>query len=517
MNPSPPPHPKPKSAFFILVGLALLKLLLHLITNLWGGYGIFRDELYYIACSEHLDFGYVDQPPLSIYLLAAHRGLFGDSLFALRFLPALAGAATVFLTGLLAQELGGRRFALVLASVASIASTINLAMSTIYSMNGFDILLWASAAYVLIRLIKTGDPRHWLSLGLILGLGLLNKTGVLWLAFGIFIAVLLTPLRHSFKTKWPYLGGLIALVLFLPYLLWNFAHDWAHLEFIRNATTGKYSELSPLTFSLGQVLVQNPITFPLWLAGLLLVLFSKDAKRFRALGYTYLAVFVILLVNRHSKAEYLSPAYAMLFAAGGVAFERLASQRYGGWLKPVSLAVLIVGGIVLAPVTLPILPVQTYIRYAHAFGIKPHTSEARELGELPQFYADMFGWKEKAAAVAAVYNTLSPEEKAKCALFADNYGRCAAIDFFGKAYGLPKSIGPHNNYWIWGPRNYTGELVIILGGALEDIQEVFEKVEVVGTVTCPYCMPYENNLRIYVCRNLKVPLKELWAQLRHFD
>jgi hypothetical protein len=166
---------------------------------------------------------------------------------------------------------------------------------------------------------------------------------------------------------------------------------------------------------------------------------------------------------------------------------------------------------------LPILPVGTYIHYADILGIKPFTPENQTLSELPQFYADMFGWEEKARDVAQVFNALSADDRKKCAIFADNYGRCGAIDLFGKKYGLPPSIGRHNNYWIWGPREYTGELVIILGGDLEDKQQKFESVEVAGVTSCRYCMPYENNLRIYVCRKLKVPFKKFWPNLKKFS
>jgi hypothetical protein len=501
----------------LLLSLALIKLVVHLVTNAGGGYGYFRDELYYLACSGHLDLGYVDQPPLSIYILAVSRLLFGDSIFALRLLPAVAGAATVFLTGLIARRLGGGKTAQALASLASIVSIIYLGMNSFYSMNSFDILLWTLALYALIRLLQTDDPRYWLLVGSVLGLGLLNKIGVLWLGFGIFVSVLLTEQRRWFAAMWPWVAGAIALLLFVPFVIWNLTHDLAHVEFIRNAVADKYSGLSPLSFIVGQMLLQNPLTLPLWLAGLVALLFFKEFARFRVLGFTYVIVFLVLLLNQHAKAEYLSPIYGTLFAAGGVVFERFFSRSRLRWTKPAYILVLCLSGIVFAPFALPVLPVETYIRYAEALGTKPWTPENKELSKLPQFYADMFGWEEKAAAVARVFNSLSPEDKTKCAIFADNYGRCGAIDFFGRRYGLPKSIGRHNNYWIWGPRGYTGELVIILGGALEDKQQKFESVEIAGVATCDYCMPYENSLRVYLCRGLKVPLKDLWPQLKSYQ
>jgi hypothetical protein len=305
------------------------------------------------------------------------------------------------------------------------------------------------------------------------------------------------------------------MLLFLPFIVWNFTHDWAHLEFIRNATASKYHHLTALSFALGQILLQNPATLPLWLSGLALLFFGLE-KRFRLLGYMYAGAFLVLALNGRSKPEYLAAAYAMIFAAGGVALERWLSGSWR-WVRPVYLMVLCAAGIALAPVALPILPVETYIRYSAALGIAPQTSEAKSLDKLPQFYADMFGWQDKAEAVAKVFHSLTPEEQAKCAIAADNYGRCGAIDLYGANYGLPKSIGRHNNYWIWGPRDYTGELVLVLGGDLEDKRASFESVEVAAVVHSEYCMPYENNLRIYVCRKLKVPLKDLWPKLKSFD
>jgi hypothetical protein len=500
---------------FLLL-FASVKLLIHFDTNAFAGYGIFRDELYYAACSEHLSAGYVDQPPLSIFILALNRMLLGNSIFALRFLPAIAGAATVYLTGLMARELGGGRFAQGLASIASIVSLIFLALNTFYSMNAFDILCWAWSVYVLILLFKTGDKKYWLQLGLLLGLGLLNKISVLWLGFGILAGIALTPERQWLKTEYPYIAAVIAFAFFLPYIIWNATHDVAHLEFIRNASGEKYSSLTPRIFLIGQIMLQNPVTFPLWLSGLFVFLFSKTERRFRPLAYLYLTVVAILLINGHSKPEYSSPAYSMLFAGGAVGIERWLSHRALRWLKPVYLVVL-TGSILLAPVTLPILPVESYIRYADALGLAPTTAEGKKLDELPQFYADMFGWEDKAAAVARVFHSLPAEDQRKCAIFGDNYGRCATIDYYSEKYHLPKSIGSHNNYWLWGPRNYTGELVIVLGGDLKGKTDRFESVSIADTVKTKYAMPYENNLAIYVCRNLKIPLKQAWPTLKRYE
>ena len=498
-----------------LIGaFAVFKLLLHLGINLWGGYGIFRDELYYLACADHLAWGYVDHPPLSIFLLAATEAVLGDSLFALRFVPAVAGAALVFVTGLLARELGGGRFAIALASSGSIVAAFNLAVSSIWSMNIFDLLLTALAALWLTRLIKTGEPRYWITLGLTLGLGLLNKVGVLWVGLGVFVGVLLSRERRWLSTPWPWLGGALSALLFLPYVLWNAANDWAHIEFIDSAVTGKYSGLSARTFLSGQVLNQNPSTLPLWLAGLFWLFLTVGGRRFRPLGILWLTACTVLIAGGHSKAEYLASTYAILFAAGGVAWESLLTGRRA--VRAI-LATVVAAGILLAPLASPILPVESYVSYSRALGLAPSTDEGHELAELPQFYADMFGWPEKAAAVAAIYHALPAADRDKAAIFTDNYGRAGAIDYFAAEHALPGAVANHNNYWIWGPGDAGGEVLIVLGGDQADLERRFESVGLVGVATCEYCIPYERDVPIYVARQLRLPIDELWPLIKHYD
>jgi 4-amino-4-deoxy-L-arabinose transferase-like glycosyltransferase len=489
----------------------------HLVLNYLGGYGIFRDELYYLACAEHPATGYVDQPPLSILILAVSRLIIGDSLFALRFLPALASGATLFLVGLIVRDLGGGTRAQIFACIAWTCSPINLGIFGIYQINVFDVLAWALALKAFSGLMRAPSPRQWLLLGLLLGLGLMNKISVLWLCAGIAAGIVFSERREMLRTPWPYAAAGIALLLFLPYVLWNVAHDFAHLEFIRNAGGGKYAGLTPWSFLQGQLLIENPVTFPVWFGGLLVLAFAPGMRTFRPLAVVYAVAMVILLVNGHSKAEYLSAAYPPLFAGGGVLAERLVTTRWRRWLGGAYCALVVITGAALAPFALPVLPVETYIRYADALGVAPSTSESMQLERLPQFYADMFGWERKATDVAAVYNALPEADRKRCAIFANNYGRCAAIDYYGPRLGLPKAIGDHNNYWLWGPRGYTGELVIILGGALADKKQVFDSVRVAAISSAPLCMPYENNLAIYVCRGLKVPLADFWPRLKHYQ
>ncbi len=505
------------SLLAIPLALSLIKFLIHAVLNFDGGYGLFRDELYYIACAVKPAFGYVDHPPLSAIILKVNMLLFGDSIFSIRLIPALCAALTVWFTGLMAIRLGGGRWAVFFACLFTF-SLGNFVMSSFYSMNSIEIFSWTLAAYLVVLIVQTEQRRYWIMLGVVLGLGLMNKIGVLFLGAGIFAGLIFTSERKWLFTPWPYVSGAIAFILFLPYILWNIQHDWAHLEFIKNASEQKYSGLSIISFLAGQLELNNPVAILIWLPGLVALFFSPFFRRWRILGFLYLVPLLILIFNKTSKDVYLLPAYSVLWAAGGVWLERLIQQH--NWAKYFAGAVVVLWGvstIVFIPLVLPVLPVEDYIAYSKKLGMEPSSAEGKELSELPQFYADMFGWEEKANSVAEVYNTLSEEDKANASIYSNNYGRCAAIDYYGKKLGLPPSIGSHNNYWVWGTGERRAEPLIILGGKAEDHAKVFESVTLMTTSECRYCMPYENKVPVYLCRGMKEGLDSVWPRVKHYE
>jgi hypothetical protein len=343
---------------------------------------------------------------------------------------------------------------------------------------------------------------------------LLNKVGVLWVGLGVLVGVISTRERRWLCTPWPWAAGVLAAMLFLPYVLWNAANDWAHLEFISSAVTGKYSGLSAWSFLSGQITVMCPVTLPVWILGLGWLLLAPGGRRYRVLGIVWMTACLVLLLNGHSKAWYLASAYAPLFAAGGVTWERLLPNR-----APVRIAavVVILSGLLFAPLATPVLPVETYVRYATTLGFEPYTDEGHELAALPQGYADMFGWKSKAEAVAAVYHALPEQDRRDAVIFSDNYGRAGAIDYWADELGLPGAIGNHNNYWVWGPGKANAEVVIVLGGDREDLEQQFASVEIGGRADCRWCIPYERDLPIHVCRDLLMPVEEWWPLIKHYD
>jgi len=502
----------------ILLYLSLSKLLIHLFVNLSGGYGFFRDEFYYIACSDHLAWGYVDQPPLSIALLKISRSFFGDSLFSIRLLPALAGAATVLVTGLMVKKLGGGRFAQVLAGVSVIVAPHYLAINSVFSMNSFDMLFWILSAYIIILIIKEKKPSLWLWLGLSVGLGLMNKISMLWFVLGVMVGLIFSPLKKSLRTRWPWMAGFISMGIFIPYILWQIFNNWATLEFIKNATGEKMTVISLIDFLSTQILFMQPLTLPIWIMGLFFYLFYKKGRQYRVLGIIYITVFLLLVVNQKSRPGYLGPAYSMLFASGALVIENFFKKIKWKWVKSASLIGIILAGIIIAPLALPVLPVETYITYASHLGQKPSTREQKELGKLPQHYADMYGWEKLVKTIAGVYQNLTPEEKSQCVIFTGNYGEAGAIDFLGKKYNLPGAICGHNNYWLWGPGDNPGKVAIFFGGPSEkDLRYLFKNVEQSATFNCQYCMPYENNTTIYLCRDPMVSFHKIWPRTKHYQ
>lgn len=490
------------------LSFAALKLALHAlaITN----YGYFRDELYYIACSRHLAWGYVDQPPFSIALLALNRALLGDSLLSLRFLPAVAGAATVVVTGLLVRALGGGRFAQALACLCAVLPPIWLAVDHFFSMNAFDTLFWSLAALLLLRAVEGGGTGRWALLGAVLGLALLNKTSILWFGAAAGLGILLTPHRRVLRTPGPWIAAALAGLIFLPHVLWQVANGWPTLEFMRNATTGKMVRTGFVSFWTQQVTLMSPVLAPVWLVGLGSLLASRRA---RVLGILFLGVSAILVASGTSRPNYLAVAYAPLFAAAAVTIERASAGRRS-WLRPAVLAVILLLGLPLVPLGLPFLPVERSIAYADALGIRPRAQEHSDEGPLPQVFADMFGWEEMVQKVARVYHALPPAEREKCGIFASNYGEAGALDFFGPRYGLPPAISAHNNYWLWGPRGHTGEVLILVGGSRDDAHSDFRSAVLADTTSCRYCMPYENGAPIFLCRGLNKPLSRRWLEIR---
>lgn len=521
--------PRDRSAFFasgmaIIWAIALAKLIFHIYFN--NRYGYFRDEFDYIACGDHLAWGYVDQPPLIPFLIHICRAVLGDSLRSIRFIPALASSFLVVQTAVIAREFGGRRFALLLSAITVVIAPQYLSNGSLLGTNCLEPNLWMGCAYFAILATKRDDPRYWLWFGIVAGIGMQEKYSIALFGFGIVVGLLLTAQRRVFLNRWIWLGGVAALLIFLPNLLWNIHYHWPFVELMHNIRAEGRDIVLPFPqyFSQQTVLV-DPITAPIWLTGLCALLFSARLKPYRFLGWCYLVCFSVFFIL-HGKNYYLAPVYPMLFAAGAFVIESAIegkreegarkSLRWG-WLKPVIVIILLASGAHLAPVTIPIFSPENFVAYSRTLPFKlPVMEHGHERSPLPQWYSDQFGWQEIVDETAVAWNRIPQADRADCGIFAQDYGQAGAIDFLGRRYGLPRSLSGHQTWFLWGPRGYSGNCMIVLDDRRKRLEELWDHVEYVGTsADNPYAL--EKRIDVFICRGAKFgTLAQLWPELKRW-
>ncbi len=507
----------------VIWAVALAKFLLHLYFN--NRYGYFRDEFDYIACANHLGWGYVDQPPLVPFLARISLSVFGDSLRAVRLIPALASSLLVVQTALIVRELGGRFYAMLLAAITIVIAPQYLSNGSLLGTNCLEPNLWMGCAYFVILAIKRSDPRYWLWVGVIAGLGMEEKYSIALFVFGIAVGLLLTEQRRIFLSQWFWLGAVAMFLIFLPNLLWNIRHHWPFLELMRNIRgEGRDVVLSAGQYFFQQTLLVNPLTAPIWITGLIAFFLSPKLKPYRVLGWSYIVCYSVFFVL-HGKNYYLAPIYPMLLAAGAVVIDDLLREEVGagrqtphrrlGWLKPAIVIVLLASGIHLAPVVIPVFAPNRFLAYTKTLPFKlPVMEHSHARAALPQWYADQFGWQEIVDETAVAWSQLKPAERSDCGIFAQDYGQAGAIDFLGRRYGLPNSLSGHQTWFLWGPRGYSGNCMIVLDDRRDVLERYWRDVQFVGTsADNPYAL--EKQIDVFICRGPKFGvLADVWPKFK---
>jgi dolichyl-phosphate-mannose-protein mannosyltransferase len=511
----------------LIWALAFAKFLFHVYFN--NRYGYFRDEFDYLACGAHLAWGYVDQPPLIPFLTHVSRAMLGDSLRTVRLIPALASSVLVVQTALIAREFGGRRFAFLLSAVLILIAPQYLSNGSLLTTNCLEPNLWMGCAYFAILAIKRNNPRYWLWFGVVAGLGLEEKYTIALFGFGVVIGLLLTEQRRIFLGKWIWLGGTAAFLIILPNLLWNFRYHWPFLQLMHNIRAESRDVILPVgEYFVQQALLVHPFAAPIWIGGLVALFFSARLKPYRLLGWSYVVCYAVLFAV-HGKNYYLAPIYPMLLAAGAVviesALERASSAPPKVVFQPrvilpqlAILIALVAGGAYLLPITVPVFSPDHFIVYMKRLPFKlPVMEYQHQRAVLPQWYADQFGWQEIVDETATAWNQLAPSERADCAVFAQDYGQAGAIDFFGPRYGLPAALSGHQTYWLWGPRGYSGNCMIVLGDRPQRLEQLFDSVQFVGTSPDnPYAL--EKQIPVFICRGSKFgTLAQIWPNLKHWQ
>ena len=456
-------------------------------------YGWHRDELYYLASSKHLDFGYVDYPAVVPLLAALDQAVAPGSLVALRLLPALAGALVIVLTALIARELGANPRVQAWAAFGALLSPMFVGGQLMFQTVAFDELTWAVALYVFTRILRDDGRRTWLALGLVIGIGLETKFTIAALPVAIFLALLVSR-REILATRWPWIGAAIAIAIFAPNLVWQSTHDWISVQYTlshRGHTDG------PIAYWVQQLLLFNPLFLVPGIAGM--VALRRD-RRFAPLVYMAILVELIFFATG-GKAYYPAPMYPVMYAAGAIWLDQRIHRR---WPAVTFAAATIALILVLLPIGLPVLDAQAMVR--------------QNLWKTRNDYADMVGWPELTQATAKAYDSLPPDQKAGAIVLAQNYGEAGAIDYYGPSLGLPNAVSPHLTYWYWAPKNMNPSTVVLVGFDQSFADAHFAQCQSAGTVTNDLGIHNEEyGALVLICTQPRQPLSSYWKSIQTLD
>ena len=531
MTTTTPVHPADtdlRAALYLAAVFATAKLLLQFALTLWTlhvGYGYFRDEFYYLACGHHLAWGFVDHGPIVAVQARVGELLFGDSVFGIRVLSALAGAIMIFLTGVLVWAMEGGRSAQALAMFALILTPQYIGVDGYLSMNSYEAVFWMLCTLAIMRLLSGASAALWWTVfGVSAGVGLLNKPSMTFFLLAAGVGLVSTSARRVFRSRWALVGIALMFAIALPNVLWQIHNHWPTLEFLRNGRAhGKNAVLSPLQFFLAQFVMLAPHNALLWMTGVISLLRAKSIRDGRWLGITFV-VFYLLMDAIHAKDYYLAGIYPALFAAGAIAWEQyyaLSRRVFEGRIVafPVLESIFLVLSLVILPMSSPVLPPAQWVRYTNALHLHHTESETSDTGPLPQFFADRFGWRKQVDLVVLAYHSLPPEEQSHACIFGSNYGEAGAVDFFNSTehLGLPTAMSGQNSYWGWGMHGCNpNDVIAVVGDTQEQLESKYEEVRLIGGIDSPYAMPFERHHGVWLLRNRKLSAPLDWRDERFY-
>jgi hypothetical protein len=472
-------------------------------------YDFFRDELYFIACGRHPQLGYVDQPPL-VPLVSALSQAFGEHLFLLRALSALAAAATVWVTVAMARLVGARDFGAALAGAAAAIAPMYLGTMTTVGTSTFEPWLWTLLTYLVTRAILNNEPHLFLWAGLVAGLDLEIKYELPIYALPLAVALVTTGHARVLR-RWQVLAAVaLATVLAAPSVIWQLKHGLPFAEMLRSQAQGKNVLLSPGAFILRQIMSMNPVFAPLWITGVIAPFVDARFAKVRFVSVAFLLAFATMMAL-HAKDYFVSPLYGATFAVGGAALETWVRQR---WLRAAYLAMGVAVSAIAAPMSMPILPPALLVDYMRALHLDSKPTETLRQSQLPQTFADMVGWRQYVERVSAAVRALPLDEQARVVILARNYGEAGALNFYGR--GLPPVLSGHNQYGLWGTQGHNPDVVIAINRDPDEVESNCREVAVLGRFGAPFVMPFEDDAPITLCRGLHPSLAELWPRIRFY-
>lgn len=507
----PPEH---AIAPWVIAAAVVAVLALHVVTALITPYGLQRDEFLYLAMGAHLHLWRMDFPPAMALLAQLMRATVGVSVVALRLAPALFSTLLVVFAAWFARELGGGRFAQALGALAIIASPAFLRSGSLFQPVVFDQVAWTLVLFALMRLVRTGDARWWLAVGVAGGVGLLIKFSIGIIGVGVLVALIALPDRRWLRTRWPYLAALLALAIGSPSIVGQIRTGWPAVLYARELAAYQLMHVTVAGFFSDQVQMLGPAVV-LAVAGAW-ELIRRPASR---LVVVPCLIALALLLLLHGKAYYLLPVYPALIGAGSAWVAHAISSRAGGHRhaavagRAVAMLLMAAYGAFALPFGLPILAPEAMARYAARGPNDMVTTNTDHVLRLPQDYADMMHWRSRVAAVARVYNSLPPAERRRTVIAATNYGEAGAIDYYGPAMGLPHAICGCGTYWFFGPGPLPGDVLVTIGVDSADLRRFYGEVRPAGRLRDGWAVPEEQDVPLYVARDPVMPLQRLWPLL----
>lgn len=510
------PYQNKRSSYstFILIFVAL-KVALNILAI--SHFGFHRDELLHLVLADHLDWGYKEVPPFIALLAKGTFILFGHSVFAARIFPTIAGGLIVWLTGLITVELGGRRFAIALACLALIFSPAFAASDYLFQPVVFDQLWWVMAVWLLVKYCNTSAIKYLYILGVVIGVGMLTKYTMAFFAFALIIGLVFSKNRKLLFNRHIIGAALLALLIFLPNLIWQFTHHLPVITHMKMLQEQQLDYNKPSDF-IKQTLSDNGIALFVWLTGFVFLLFSFRLHKFQFIAVAFVLIFGFLLLM-HGKPYYLFGAFPMLFAAGGFGFERWLKTS-GYTLRIAVITLFTAPNLIFFPMALPIFSINQTLAVIKFLNDKipvtkfTTTWEDHKQHPLTQDYADMLGWDTMAALAAKAWNELTPEQRKNTQIYADNYGDAGAIHHFGKKYNLPEVISLNSSFTLWAPDSLNAKYIIYVddqgGKNIESFSSALESYRKIGEVDNPLAREY--GTAVFLLVNPKTPLKERYAK-----
>lgn len=492
----------PSKHWLIIIGLALIKLTIHLITN--TNYELHRDGLLYYSLGEHLDWGYVSVPPFIGLISKVSTFLFGDTTFALNFFPALAGSISVVIIAQMVREINGRLFAVIIAVVPFILSPAFLRSNTLFQPVSFNQFFWLLSGYFLLKLIKTHKSSYWIWIFIVWGVAFLNKYSITFFIISALAAMLISKHRTLMRSTYFFFGGVIAILIILPNLIWQHNHNWPVIHHMTELQKQQLVNVSPFWFLVDQFLMNLPGLI-VWFTGFIVFLFFRQEKKYRFFGYLYLLTLLMLILLR-GKSYYTLGLYPILFALGGYAVDTYFRRSF----KYLTIILIVLLSLPLIPFSLPVISHERMAEYSESTASFTNRWEDGKVHLIPQDYADMTGWRELSSKVIDFYHSLAPREKKQTLLFADNYGQAGAILFYGQGHPVPDPICFSDNFILWAPDSVNKSPLLFIGHDPGEIRMLYDSIRVVDQVQNKYFR--ENGLKLFYCTHPRSFLSEAYKK-----